>query len=293
VAINLKVLNLYKIPLIITAGLVLAFLTLFILFQLRSPVLIVSEDTFNAFYGIKRIKAEILPDSIAMFRRIKMITVVNDAGEDIVPHAITEVSSHPYCVLFPLRFTRSARLYKEQNPDIPVILLEGRNSENTTEFDFIYKTDIEDDLNKAGLAASLIATEGKIAVFLEINAENQGRDAFLMGLSEGKALDTFFYNNYSSYKQISDLSCAVLAGTGGEFIEGNAEIPVIIISWLDPGYFPSNVVMIINDSPLAQAREAVRLFSAGEKEGLIRSKIHVQNSKIIDRKLLRKIQKIR
>ena len=289
----LKVINSYKKPLIITSGLVMALLALYIVFQTRSPVLIVSEEAFNALYGIKRIETENLLDSITMFRKVRLVTVANDAGEDIVPHAISEISSSPYCVLFPFRFTNSARLYKEQNPDIPVILLEGRNATNTTGFDFLYKTDMENDFYKAGLAASLLAAEGKIVVFLESSIDRQARDAFLKDFSEEKISDTFFYTNYSNYRQISELSCAVLVGIGSEFIEGNAEIPIIYTSWLDPGYFPSNVVMIINDSPLAQAREAVRLFSAGEKEGLIRSKIHVQNSKIIDRKLLRKIQKIR
>ena len=291
--INLKTLGLYKKPLIIAAGLMLVILTPFICFQTRSPVLIVSEDAFNSLYGEKRIKTEILLDSLAMFRKIKMVTVANDAGEDIVPHAISEISSKPYCVLFPFRFSRSAKLYKEQNPDIPIILLEGRSTGNVTGIDIKYKTDLENDLKNAGLAASLIAVEGKIAVFLENTIEKQGKDAFLTGLGEEKASEAHFFTSYSSYRQIQDLSCAVLAGTGGEFMEGNTEIPVIFVSWLDPKFFPVNVVMIINDSPLAQAREAVRLFAAGENEGLIRSKIHVQNSKIIDRKLLREIRKIR
>ena len=289
----LKTLGLYKRPLIITAIVILAGLAIFITFQSRSPVLIVSEEAFNALYGSKRIKTEILLDSLVMFRRIKMITVADDAGEDIVPPAISEVSSNPYCVLFPFRFTRSARLYREQNPEIPVIIMEGRNTSNVTGFDYKYKTDLENDLSMAALAASLIAGEGKIAVFLEYTIEKQGKEAFLKGLNEGKAPDTSFYTSFSNYKQIQDLSCAVLAGTGSEFMEGNAEIPVIFVSWLDPGYFPLNVVIVINDSPLAQVREAVRLFSAGEKEGLIKSKFHFLNRKIIDRKLLRKIQKIR
>ena len=292
-AINLKTLNTYKKPIIIATAVVLAVLALFITFQVRSPVLIVSEEIFNFLYGGKRIKAEVLLESLAMFRKVKIVTVANDAGEDIVPHAISEISSNPYCVLFPFRFARSAKLYKEQNPDIPIILLEGRNTGNTTGIDIKYKTDLENDFKKAGLAASLIATEGKIAVFLEYAIEKQVKEAFLKGIGEERASDTFFYTNFSNYKKISELSCAVLAGTGSEFMEGNAEIPVIYVSWLDPGYFPLNVVMVINDSPLAQVREAVKLYSAGEKEGLIKSKIIVQNNKNIDKKLLRKIQKIR
>lgn len=291
--VDLKTFGLYKKQFIIAAAVILSVLTIFLIFQTRSPVLIVSEEAFIALYGKKRIKTDIFRDSLSLFRRVKMVVVANDAGEDIVPHAITEISSNPYCVLFPFRFTRSAKLYIEQNPEVPVILLEGRNTGNVTGIDIKFKTDLENDFLKAGLAASLIADEGKIAVFLENSIEKQGKEAFLKGLGEEKKANAFFYTNFSNYKQIPELSCAVIAGIGGEFMEGNAEIPVIFISWLDPVYFPSNVIMVIDDSPLAQVREAVKFCLAGEKEGLIKSRIHVLDSKIIDMKLLRKIQKIR
>jgi hypothetical protein len=290
---NLKRPKLPVRTLIIAAGAVLSVFTVFIIFQLRSPVLILSEDTFNALYGTERLKNEIFHNSAALFRRVKLVTVANDAGEDIIPHAISEISTHPYCVLFPYRFVRSAKLYKDKNPDIPVIILEGRNAGTSAEFDYKYKTDIENDLNKAGLAAFLIAAEGKIAVFLESSIEKPVKDAFLRGLDEEKAAETRFYTNYSSYDKNAEVSCAVLIGTGSEFIEGNAGIPVIMVSWLDPGFMPLNVVIIINDSPLAQVREAVRLFSAGEKEGKIGSEIITQKGKILDAGILRKIQKMR
>lgn len=292
-------LNKVKIPvlpkkiliIIITAA--LAVLIPFAVYSLRSPVLILSEESFTALYGEKRIRKENIRNSIALFRRVLMVKTANDAGEDIIPHAVAEISSSPYCVLFPLRFTRSARLYKEQNPGIPVILLEGRRIETKSEFDFSYKTDIENDFFQAGIAALELAAGGKIAVFLESSIDRLAREAFLRGIGEEKASEVKFYTNFSHYHPVNELSCAVLAGIGAEFMEGNVDIPVIYISWLNPGYVPQNVVMIINDSPLAQVKEAVRLFSAGEKEGKIRSNFLTVNSKKIDKKILRKIKKIR
>ena len=138
-----------------------------------------------------------------------------------------------------------------------------------------------------------LAAGGKIAVFLESSIDRLAREAFLRGIGEEKASEVKFYTNFSHYHPVNELSCAVLAGIGAEFMEGNVDIPVIYISWLNPGYVPQNVVMIINDSPLAQVKEAVRLFSAGEKEGKIRSNFLTVNSKKIDKKILRKIKKIR
>ena len=288
-----KTLSIYKIPLIIIMIAILAILALFITFQSRSPVLIVSEEAFIVLYGKERIKKEILYNSLTMFRRVKMVILANDAGDDIVPHAVTLVSSRPLCVLFPSRFSRSAKLYKEQNPDIPAIILAGRYTGNIPGFDYIYKTDIENDFKKAGLAALQIAGEGRIAVFLESSIEKQAKEAFLDSIGEEKTPNVRFYTSYSANMQTSELSCAVLSGIGGEFIEGNEKIPIILISWLNPVYLPSNIVLIINDSPTIQVGEVVRLLSAGEKEGRIESKIIAQNSKNIDRKILRKIRKIR
>lgn len=261
-------------------------------FIARSPVIILSDGSFSVLYGEKRMRAETFRNSLSLFRRVITVTVADDSGEDIVPHAVTEVSSDPYCVIFPLRFTGSARLYKDKNPGIPVILLEGRNSGNVTGFEFSYKTDLDMDFQKAGQAALHIASGGKTAVFLESSVERQAKEAFLRGLGEENASNAHFYTNFSYFNPIPDLSCAVLAGIGGEFMEENAGIPVIFMSWLDPALLPSNVVMLLNDSPQAQVLEAVRLFSTGEKEGRIGSKIVVLKGKNIDKKILRKIRKI-
>jgi len=282
-----------KIPLIITAAAILAACAVLIVFYIRSPVLIIAEESFVLLYGKQRIQDEIAGSSIALFRRVKMVIVANDAGEDIVPHAAAEVSSRPYCVLFPLRFSRSARIYKEQNPDIPIIILAGRSATNLSEFEYVYKTDIENDFKKAGLAAQQIGKSGRIVVFLDYSIERQAREAFIGVLGDERAPEISFYTNFSHYNLLPDLSCAVLAGVGSEFIDQNIEIPIIFISWLNPDLIPLNGVMVINDSPLAQVKEAVRLFSAEEKEGLIGSKIIVPNTKKFNKKILRKIRKIR
>jgi len=249
-------------------------------------------------YGEDRIRRDAAGASFALFRPVKTVSVSNDAGDDIVPFAIAEVSSKPYCVIFPLRFSRSARLYREQNPEIPVIILEGRYPENenpsgfalganTLEY-FIYKTDIESDFYRAAAAANAIdkGKSGKIVVFYDKDMP-QARDAFLRGLYEqGNLLETMFLVSFSQYSESGELSCVIMAGSGHEFFERRTGTPVFMFSWLSPNYLPNDVVLVINDSPWVQVKQAVKLLSAGERTGLIKSKFQYLDRRAFGRGLL-------
>jgi len=276
----------------------------FFVYLVRSPVLIVTDLAFVSLYGEARIKQERQLSSLVLFRRVRIVSVADDASDDIVRIAIIDVSSAPFCVIFPLRFSRSAHIYREQNPGIPVVILEGRHGNTSTNFViggnlsdyYIYKTDINTEFKKAGRAVAALdmGKNGKIAIFLDSQIQAQAADAFLQGM---KSLENppqaFFFNNFSQFSEITGLSCIVLAGSGAEFLEKNEGIPVIFFSWLDPSLLPVEVALLINDSSLAQAVEAVRMVMAGQKEGLLQSKFIDFKRDYIDRKVLRKIYKSR
>jgi hypothetical protein len=288
----------------ILAGLALAVILPFLVYLVRSPVLIVTEQAFIGLYGEDRIRREASRSAFALFRPVKTVAVADDAGDGIVPFAIAEISSRPFCVLFPLRFSRSARLYHEQNPKVPVILLEGRFPENASQSSFgidglggyfPYKTDIDADFYRAGLAAAALdrGNNGKIAVFLESNVQEQAAASFLRALNDlEKPLETMFFTSFSQFSDISGLSCVVLAGSGSEYLEKKSGVPVIFFAWLAPSLIPEDVVLLVNDSPWAQAVRAVRMAAAGTSDGLIRSKFQILNKKNIDRRTLRKIMKV-
>jgi hypothetical protein len=309
-----------RIPktLIFPASLVLALVSTLVIFYFRSPVLIVTEQSFMELYGKKRLRNEALLSSIALFRPVKTVEVANDASDDIVPFAITEISIKPYCVLFPLRFVPSAQRYKENNPNIPVVVLEGRYPEsenpvektlgaNISEY-FIYKTDINDDFFNLGLAISALKQENepksddstpeteksdKIVVFIDKNL-TQMKDIFLKGLySRGILPETQFLNSFSQYSETSNISCVILAGLGFEYLDKKTGVPVIAFTWIDPFLLPFDVVMIINDSPWAQARQAVRMVGAGEKNGSIKSEFVVLDKKKFDGSVVALIKKTR
>jgi len=277
----------------------------FLVYIARSPVLIVTEQAFIGLYGKDRIRREASRSSFALFRPVKTVAVANDSGDDIVPFAVDEVSSRPFCVIFPLRFARSARLYHEQNPKITVILLEGRFPENSnpsefalsggSEGYFIYKTDINADFYRAGLAAASLNGDknGSIVVFFDTRIQRQAREAFMEAINElENQPDTRFFTSFSQFYDISDLSCVVLAGSGAEYLEKKTGVPVILFSWLDPELIPSDVVLLVNDSPWAQVLEAVKRVKSGENQGRIRSKFELQKNKKFDRGILRKINKM-
>jgi len=298
--------------------LVLAAIIPLFVFYLRAPVLIVTEQSFIELYGKKRLDRESFFSSLSLLRSVKTIEIANEAGDDVVPFAITEASIKPYCVLFPLRFAKSARLYRELSPNIPIVLLEGRymEDENPTESllgadkegYFIYKTDINDDFYRAGLAITAMkhksapkddnsATDegkkGKVIVFLE-QKFNQMKDVFIRGLYDrGELLETHFYNYFSQYSEQPDLFCVVTAGLGSEFMEKKTGVPVISFTWLNPSLLPSEVIMTVNDSPWAQARQAVRMVCSGAENGLIKSVFSVLDRNKFDRNVIAIIKKNR
>jgi len=278
----------------------------FFIFIIRSPIVLVSELSFAQLYGSSRLRREAAGVSFGLYRRVINVAVADDIAEDLVQIAISEASSRPYCVIIPLRFAKAGRLYREKNPSIPVIILEGRHAkgtnpsqfaiENNKNDYFLYKTDIDADFYRAGMAAALLDGEknGKISVFLDESIQTQAREAFFRALNElNKPLQCSFFTSYSQSYDISELSCLVLAGIGAEYMELKADVPIIFFSWIDLSFMPNDIVLVFNDSPWTQIREAVRMVSKGMTEGQIPSKREVFDSKKIDKHILRKIKKIR
>ena len=295
-------LNSLQKKLIIAAGAVFVLFALFIVYQARSPVLIVSDFSSVTLYGKARVRSETRNASIALFRRVLNVSVADEASNDIIRFAVSESSSRPYCVIFPLRFARAARLYRENNSETPVILLEGRYGRDDTisaiggsQNDyFIYKTDIDYDFQKAGMAAAALdmGKNDKIAVFLDQNIRSQAENSFLRTVNSPETrLDAVFFSSFDDHLEIPDISCVVFAGAGVEFLENNSNIPIIFFTWIDPSFLPDDVVIVIDDSPWAQIVQAVRMAGGRASQGRIKSKFHIVNKKIIDGKTLRNLRK--
>jgi hypothetical protein len=291
---------------IIAASLTLsAIITILTVFLSRPPVLVVTELSFAEFYGERRLRSETARSSLVLFRWVRPVAVADDAGDDIVQAAVEGASSKPLCVLFPLRFAKVARSYREKNPDIPVVLLEGRYTEranptafaigSNTEDYFIYKTDISADFYRAGLAAAILDSEKneRIAILLESGVQAQAKEAISKALNDAQSpLQTSYFTAYSQFTSNQNFSCVVLAGLGADYLDKYSGVPVIFFTWISPELILRDVVLVFNDSPWVQAVSAVRMVQAGMTKGQIPSKIQFTGEKGIEKGKISKLRKI-
>ena len=305
--------------LIIFTFLIIILVTFSVIFYLRAPVLIVAEEVFIEIYGAKRLRRESFRNSLLLFRDIKTVVVANDISDDLVPFSVDSVSKQPYCVLFPLRFTNSAMIYHGANPGIMVIILDGRNnnefkinSNPETSNLFKYATDIEADFFRAGVisaAFQLPPPENEespvnenqkrhIIVFLESHLNQlygqKIKESFKQGINQHEnPPEPLFYTSFSEFTGNFNLSCVILAGSGSEYLDNKSGVPVIMFSWLDPYLTTSDTVLVIDDSPLAQVYQAVKLAESGTENGTIKSEFVISNRKKMDKNLLSIIRESR
>jgi hypothetical protein len=294
----------YKL-LVFTSTLVLTATIIIIIFLNRSPVLIVVDQSFLLLCGAPRVRTETRTSSLVLFRWVRTIAIADDAGDDIVQYAIAEVSAKPHCVIFPLRFAQAARIYREENQEIPVVILEGRHAQgtnpsafaigNNTDDFFIYKTDITADFHRAALAAIILDNDRneRIVILLESSIQRQGREVFLSVINElENPLQTSFFTSFSQLTSNEGLSSVVLAGIGAEYLDRYSNVPVIFFTWISPDFIPLDVILVFDDSPWAQVVPAVRMVDADMTNGQIPSKILVLPGNGIDKAVLRKLRKI-
>jgi hypothetical protein len=295
----------HRKTLIFAAFLAFSAIVVFIAFLARPPVLVVSDIAFSTLYGAKRLKMETARSSLVLFRRVKPVVVADDAGDDIVQAAVEGASKKPLCALFPLRYARIAHNYREKNPNIPVVLLEGRYPESVnpalfaigdnTEDYYIYKTDISADFYRAGLAAAILdgGKNERIVVFVESGIQTQAREAISKVFKDAQMpLQTSFYTAFTQFTGNQNVSCVIIAGSGSEYPDKYSEVPVIILTWINPELLPEDIVLVFNDSPWVQVVPSVRMVQTGMKNGQIPSKILFVGGKRVDKDTVRKLRKI-
>ena len=290
--------KLRRMPLIITASMVLIIGILGFAFYIRSPVLVVSDLSFVGIYGESRLRRQVIRSSLSLFRRVLPVKVADGASDDIITFAINEASSRPFCVIFPLRFAHAARLFGLQRPEVRAIILEGRNVADIdhivpTGTFFRFRTDTEADFYAAGRFAAILKGEqgGKTAVFLNQHFQNNERQVFRQAFFDnGRTADVQFFSSLEEVIDFSDISCAVIAGAGADIFGRRLDFPVIFFSWMNPEMTPNSVVVIFNDSPWVQTVPAVRMAASGIKNGEIASKILILSSRIADNGVLRRLR---
>ena len=272
------------IPLIIFLGLAVVYLS-------RSPVLIVSDFSFETLYGQNRLKRQESRISRALFRKLIRVTVDEGAGPDLIALAVEGAHKSPWAVLFPYRYIEGARNFLNFRPDVPVLVMAGGARGIQAEEKFaIINTDTALDLYRAGLCAALIAGENRVFFVSDGTLTDELKDTFQEGLrAQGHLEDAIWTTAGFDYSSRTDLGCVVVAGTANVFFEMKLPVPMILFSWMDPSYTPSPVLLVFNDSPLVFAVKALKLFPKGGEEVSFSSSTLVFKDRIAEKRDFRKL----
>ncbi|MDR0598380.1 MAG: hypothetical protein LBG14_07730 [Treponema sp.] len=232
------------------------------LYRLRAPLLLALDEEFIFLYGIRRGALKRLELSLRLFRRVVVARIAEGASPDVVAFAAGAAAARPYAALFPGRHRQGAQRYAEQAPEIPVGVLGGgaifRPAGNEG-FRFI-ETDKKTDLYLAGRCAAIFALRGGggVLFFAGDLIDRADRETFEKGLrDQGFADAPVFVDRGTEYALPEGLSCVVMTSPAENFLE-NASLPVILFSWIDPGFTARGVKIIFDDSPWALALASAR-----------------------------------
>ncbi|MDR2634013.1 MAG: hypothetical protein LBC51_10400 [Treponema sp.] len=273
-------------------------------FLFRAPVLFVTDASFNALYGLRRVGIKRLEITLMMMRRIKPVLIGENAGPDIVMFAVEEAHSAPYGVLFPYRYYEGAGRYAAQFPHVPIFILGARNQDPQVPGTIFVGTDTMLDLYRAGLCAGIIAqqtasregepiTQGEVLFFQNEAISSEYREAFSIGLREqGFTKEPKYLNIKQDYVDIiQNLSCVVMQGQATLFLERNLEIPVILFSWIDPDLTSKAVKLVVDDSPWAVAGKTIAMIP-GRKGEAVPADWVLPGQRIVDKEVLGRLKKV-
>lgn len=277
-------------------GILLAFVLGAVFFYFRPPVVLVSDASFDALYGVRRAWGKGMMLSLRYFRRIKAVSVAENTGSDMLVFAVEETARTPYCVLFPYRYEEAAGRYAARFPQIPVVLLGGRIREAPEpEGIFFVSTDVMADFYRAGRCAAIFAQngDGRILFFQENSMPAAERTVFIDGLREqGFEGEPLFINTGIDYSGSENIACVVIIGSAPAFLERNPDVPLILFSWIDPGLTGRGVKVIFDDSPWAMVPGTIAMVSRKEKAGSLPSDILVPGDRIPEKGLLDRIKNV-
>jgi hypothetical protein len=301
----------WRLPAVILAIIGVVIAVPCIIFNARSPVLIVTDAPFVDLYGKSHLRSQRIAAERTLFRPVKPVIIADGAGPDIVSIAITTVSARPLCVLFPRSQAAAAQYFHEQLPAIRVVVLRGLvqapQIQSPDGILCLYGTDRAADLYRAGLFVGILGnipsketpkteetaelTAKTFVLWQDRQVNEAEKGLFSRGVQEIDAsAAVLFVNNTAALPDMKVISGAVLTGAGGEFLERNPRMPVILFSWVDPALTAREVMVFFDDSVWALAVPAVRMALRGQAEGAIPSKPLILSRKIAHNGTVRALQ---
>ena len=303
-------------PIRVALLLFILILLLMVAFFSRRPVILVTDRAFNVLYGVKRSRNKQFFLSVRLFRPIKTITMAEGAGPDLVAQGALSLSRRPFAVFFPYRYREAAWRYLTSRPDSPVVVLAGREIQDTSETGhnmlesaaivppLWIHTDSETDLYRAGVLAGIFVRYEKqngenagnwgdivnqeIALFHE-GLNNEEITAFIAGLEEQQWTG---FPLYSPDLAETDLSCAVILDNF-RFLPEVEVNSLIFFSWMDPALVPRKTIAIFDDSPWAQIGPVLDCMKQSRQNALIPSEVIFFRGDKIQKDVYNEINKLK
>lgn len=266
--------------------------TLGLVYLLRPPLLIVTDLSFSMLYGPQRLRERAIRTSWELFRRVEPVFVNEGAGASLIALAVEASSRRPWAVIFPHRYLTGARVFQENNSDVPVLVLGGPRPYGETALRFA-RTNTALDLYRAGLSAAKFAGEGNVLFFSDGVLQEELRTVFTNGLrAQGFTKDPIFVNAAFGFPSFDDIGCVVVAAPVSGFFEQGLDIPVILFSWTNPDFTPSAVKLVFDDSCWALASRAARALPRQEEDFLISSSVQIIRYRIDERSDFRQLRSL-
>jgi hypothetical protein len=237
-------------------------------FLSRPPVLILGDVDFDSLYGPRRLLLRRAELSLRLFRRVKRVSIAEDANPEAAVFAVEGAAARPWAVLGHSRHLRGLEQYAGRHPEIRVIIFrEGPAPESEAGGgpEYVFTDNRLNSLRAGRCAAMLAAEEGDILVFQDGRNFPVDQEAFSAGLrEEGKALTPVYLDGSADYSAWDRVRCVVLGGPADFYFNRNSAIPALLFSWMDPAFFPSTVKITADDSPWALALRVLEPPGGGE-----------------------------
>jgi hypothetical protein len=264
------------------------------IYMSRPPILMVTDTSFLQLYGTPRLKQKERLISASLFRRLVMVRVDENAGQEAIAIAVEEAHEAPWAVVFPFRYYGGAQRLSEQRPETRILLI-GERREDLDPFVTSVRTDTALDLYRAGAAAALLTGEKRPLFFSDGILSNELREVFQQGLeTQGYTEDPVYRSATLGYNSYDQIGCVIVAGPASSFIDQNLEqnldLPVILFTWIDPAMTPQSVKLVFDDSPLALAAGALK--AQGEGQLLIPSTPAIMKDRLPDKETFEKLKVI-
>jgi len=250
-----------------------------LLFLLRAPVVLVSDEQFETLHGKRRDGIARLATSVALWRKVELAIVAPSAPPEAAAEAAAAYG--PACAVFPFRYAAGADSFAARFPEIPAIVTnavpradgaDGAAGAAGAGRVLSASVDGYADWRRAGRAAGILCAAETVPAFL---TEKDGsppspelQASFAEGLaSVGYSGVPIILRSGTAVPVGAKIGCLVLAAASpaarlAEF----PGIPLIIFTWLDSALLPGNAAVVFDDSPwallLPAARAALRSESS-------------------------------